>query len=341
MRNNLMSMSMIALITFLPYVGLMNVGATPIPTLDVPALTREANLIAIGRISSIEEQGHTNIEMVGGQSISARQMIATLRVNRMIKGRSDKPTLFFRFFIPDSSLAYASIIPTQIGMFFLRETQQQEYVILNPYYPFIVAAPEALTARGSDLDQVVAELAHVITSSRVSQNERSAAIAALDTVKTVAATVALRDAAMNNDATLRILAAGALLRRNDISVMSMVENMLLRPAESEKPMLGSVAFNLEGVKDPKAIPSLSRLLDAGDIQTRRAAAAALRNTGSPSAIEPLSKGLEDNDIEVRYSAVIGLAEITKQYGHGPAVDLYMQDEQRYLTYWQGWAKNRR
>jgi HEAT repeat protein len=133
----------------------------------------------------------------------------------------------------------------------------------------------------------------------VSQNERSAAIAALDTVKIVAATAALRDAAKNNDATLRIHAAGALLRRNDISVMSTVENMLLRPAESEKPMLGSVAFNLEGVKDPKAIPSLSRLLDAGDIQTRRGAVAALRNTGTPSAIEPLSKGLEDNDIEVR------------------------------------------
>jgi hypothetical protein len=317
----------------------MNVGATPTPGLDVPALTREASLIAIGRISSIKVQGHTNIE-IEGHSISALQKIATLSVDRIIKGRSDKPTLLFRFFIPDS-LPYTGIVPTQFGMFFLRETQQQGYVVLNPYYPFIVAAPEALTARGSDLDQVVAELAHVITSSRVSQNERSASIAALDTVKTVAATAAIRDAARNKDATLRMLAAGALLRRNDISVMSMVENMLLRPAESEKPMLGSVAFNLEGVKDPKAIPSLSRLLDAGDIQTRRAAAAALRNTGSPSAIEPLSKGLEDNDIEVRYSAVIGLAEITKQYGHGPAVDLYMQDEQRYLTYWQGWAKNRR
>jgi hypothetical protein len=122
MRNNLMSMSMIALITFLLYIGLMNIGATPIPGLDVPALTREANLIAIGRISSIKEQGHTNIGLVGGQSISARQMIATLRVDRMIKGRSDKPTLFFRFFIPDSSLPYASIVPTQFGMFFLRET---------------------------------------------------------------------------------------------------------------------------------------------------------------------------------------------------------------------------
>jgi hypothetical protein len=341
MRNNLVSMSLITLITFPLYVGLINVGASPVPTLDVPALTREASLIAIGRISSIKEQARTSIEIAGGRSITALQMIATLRVDRMIKGRSDKPTLLFRFFIPDSSLAYASIVPTQFGMFFLRETQQQEYVVLNHYYPFIVAAPEALTARGSDLNQVVAELAHVITSSRVSQNERSAAIAALDTVKTMAATAALRDAARNNDATLRIQAAGALLRRNDISVMSMVEKILLRPAESEKPILGGLAFNLEGVKDQKAIPSLSRLLDAGDIQTRRGAAAALRNTGSPSAIEPLSKGLEDNDIEVRYSAVIGLAEITKQYGHGPAVDLYMQDEQRYLTYWQGWAKNRR
>jgi hypothetical protein len=80
------------------------------------------------------------------------------------------------------------------------------YVILNPYYPFIVAAPEALTARGSDLNQVVA-----------------------------------------------------------------------------------------------------------------------------ATIEPLSKGLEDNDIEVRYSAVIGLAEITKQYGHGPAVDLYMSGLRQYKS----------
>lgn len=341
MRNNLVSMFMISLITFLVYVGLMNVGASPRPSLDVPALTREASLIAIGRISSIKEQRRTNIEMVGGYSIPALQMIATLHVDRMIKGRSDKPTLLFRFFILDSDSPYASIDPTQFGMFFLRETQQREYVVLNPYYPFIVAAPEALTTRGSDLDRVVAELAHVITSSRVSQNERSAAIATLDTVKTVAATMALRDVARNNDATLRIQAAGALLGRNDISVMRMVEKILLRPAESEKPLLGGLAFNLEGVKDPKAIPSLSRLLDAGDIQTRRGAAAALRHTGSPYAIKSLSKGLEDNDMEVRYSAVIGLAEITKQYAHGPAFGLYMQDEQRYLTYWRNWAENRR
>ncbi|MGB9106461.1 MAG: HEAT repeat domain-containing protein, partial [Terriglobales bacterium] len=91
------------------------------------------------------------------------------------------------------------------------------------------------------------------------------------------------------------------------------------------------------VKDERAIPSLRVLLGAADVLTRRAAAFALRNTGSELAIPALAIALGDTDSEVRYYAVIGLGEIANQPDWRPLMDDYALGEQKYLQYWRAWA----
>jgi HEAT repeat protein len=132
---------------------------------------------------------------------------------------------------------------------------------------------------------------------------------------------ALQAAAFGNaTAGVKLTAAAALLAHGDISVLSIAEGTLMEPQAT---IDGEVRQNLlsaiyEGVNNKKAIPILTRLLDSSDVQVRRVAAMALRNTKSEEAIDDLTLALSDNDFEVRYYGVIGLAEITGQndWQHG-------------------------
>jgi len=139
---------------------------------------------------------------------------------------------------------------------------------------------------------------------------------------------------------LNLLASAALLRRNEISTLAGTTKILLyEPRSATESILWKLSLAIEnGVKDSRGIPALSRLADAKDLRLRRAAASALRHTGSPKAIHALARSLADSDRNVRYVAVIGLAEITGQYEWGPSIDLFQREEPRYLAHWTEWAK---
>jgi len=76
------------------------------------------------------------------------------------------------------------------------------------------------------------------------------------------------------------------------------------------------------------------------MEARRGAVGALGSMEVKDVIEPLSKTLEDSDREVRYTAVFALATITGQWEWAASLELYMQDEQRYLNYWRKWLGTR-
>ena len=126
----------------------------------------------------------------------------------------------------------------------------------------------------------------------------------------------------DRDQTLRLSAAAALLLLDDVSALPVAEKALLHPDTNLSPeLLHNLRAGIRlGVKDKAAVPTLTRLLSAGDVEARRAAVEALRNTNSPSAIAPLTKALEDADTDVQYVAVIGLAEITGQSEWRPGPD---------------------
>ena len=92
------------------------------------------------------------------------------------------------------------------------------------------------------------------------------------------------------------------------------------------------------MKDPKAVPTLAKLVEANNPDINRFAAAALRQTGSSSALEPLSHLLSDPDLKTRYYAVIGFGEITHQDDWAPAFDEFQRHEEHYLSYWRVWAQ---
>ena len=238
----------------------------PVPGINLPALTHGAHLIVVGQVTTVREEGRTRIDRQGRQSIPARRMLATLVVDRVLKGQAEGATISVGFLAPEIPLGYAEISETQFGMFFLRKAPQRGYVVLDPYYPFVVASHDVAVTEGTVLDRVVAEVAQVLFTPRASPNELKRAIKALDTANTEFSTAALQRAAGNRnlDMPFRLDAAAALLRRNDISMLEMVTDVLLNSSQYiVNGLLNKLAFALQdGVKDPQAVPALSRLLHA-------------------------------------------------------------------------------
>lgn len=307
--------------------------SSPISPLDLSALSDGADLIAIGRVTTVSEGGSTTIDLQN-RSLPARRMVALLTVNNILKGQANSSTLNFRFLVSEGPIGYKGIPTNQVRTFFLRETSPQEYEILNPYYPFIVASEEATPDGGSPLDKIVANLAHLVLTPTASLDDRMEAISALSSVKTEAATSALRQGAQDQNTSLGLAAAAALLRRNDITTLDMVVKSLLEPSQDiNDSVRADVIFSLDRIKDSRAIPALVRLVTAGDVETRRRAAAALRHTGSPDAKAALAKALDDSDQDVRYSAVTGLAEITGETQGMPSIEVFKQNESPYLAHW--------
>ena len=278
--------------------------ADPIPALNLTLLTQKSDQIVVGQVTSTWEIERTTADLQG-RPVPAIRMGAQLRAEGTLKGEPVQSFIMFEFLVGDSA-PYRGVSAKQYGMFFLRLTSQQRYVVTDPYYPFIIASSQHMVSEGSVIDRVLGEVVQVLKQSG-SPAERSQAVEILKTVQLESATIALRAAASDPDISLKLQATAALLWRNDTSTLPTAISMLLSPGTNAEPaLLRRLAAAVEGVKDPAAIPLLTRLMNSRDTFTRRAAASAIRHTAANSAIEPLVAALKDNDRDVRYQAVIAI-----------------------------------
>jgi len=311
----------------------------PGPLLDLASLTQQADLIVVGQIVSIRDEWR-KLANAEGRGFKGQRIAASLYVTRTLKGPRKIGLLEFETVAPAFNSGYAAVSPKQFGMFFLRN-ENGTYAVFNPYYPFVIAPRQAHISRGGDLDRVVGEIAYILANRASSDEERRKAVYVLGGARIESATHALRLATHDSDTVVRLQALAALLRRNDISQLNVVEDILLRqPPNVEQYLKGNLAAALEGIKDSRAIPALTNLLAASKPLVRQRAAATLRHMGVADVIAPLIIALNDSDRQVRYEAVVGLAEITEDYQWGPSIDLFQRDEQRYVTHWKQWAKAR-
>lgn len=314
----------------------------PVPALDLDRLTQDASFIAVGKITTVEELGKTTVPL-GNQTFAAREMVAELHVDRVLKGNAASPYALLRFHFSrtDDFLGFGSVTASSYRIFFLHESSG-ELRPASPYYPSLVAVPDAVPHEIGAIDQVIAELNAVVESTRAPVQERREAVYALDSTKNPAAVHALKRVTDVQDLGLRLSVAATLLHHNDISTLRLAEQTLLKPDPTiPRELLLSLSYAIrDGVKDERAVPTLGKLLQASDVDVRRAASSSLMHTGSSSSIDLLLGSLTDPDFEVRYYCAIALAEITGQTEWRPNMDDFKSDERKYVNHWHDWSKSR-
>lgn len=292
--------------------------------IDLERLTNNADLIIIGRVNSISNQG---------------RLIATLSLDKVVKGEADSRTVDVEFSASVPS-AYARIQPQLFGMFFLKQNADERYQLLDPVYPAVIAPANAVLTNEQGVDRTVNVVGQVLLTARAAEDRR-VAVGVLSSARADRATELLRHGAKDKDVVVRMQAISALLNRDDIETLEIAERTLLNPPAGTDPyLLDNISAALEGIKDPRAIPALQRLLQSSNSHTRQGAVSALRQMRVMEAVEGLVIALGDNDRDVRYEAVIGLAELTGQNQWAPSIGKFESDEQHYLDHWKEWARNR-
>jgi len=338
MRRVLLLLTLLLIIVFL---GAHRGWSYLAPTMDVSALIRDANLIAVGEVTDVWEDGQEEYQ-VNGISESGRLMRARFGIRRVLKGDAvdELSFTFFRSNLGDSG--FVGVDKGEFGLFFFRNSDDG-LIFASHYYPKIIAGQEECVTAGEPVDRVVGELACVIQSPTSAVFDRLSSLRALATVLAPSATEVLRRAVRELHPPFDLLAAIYLVQRNDISALPLVEEGARTSPTLEVSDKGHSIFEyhwggaLAGIKDPAAIPTLARLLTVADSEIRQGAVAGLRNTGSEVALEPLSQALYDSDIWVRWNAVMALAAITHQKEWYPFYDAFKDNEQLYLDYWKAWA----
>jgi hypothetical protein len=105
----------------------------------------------------------------------------------------------------------------------------------------------------------------------------------------------------------------AALRTGDISVLPKVKQ-ILSVGEGSSPA-GAIAFELQNVSDPKAVPDLIAILDSapGDLTRSRVLIALAEKIKDPRSVPSLAAHLSDPDEGSRYLALEGLKNITQEF----------------------------
>jgi hypothetical protein len=312
-------------------------GYIPIPSLNVPELAQQADLIVVGQITSVTPKEFHTAE-IAGQTVRVQTMHGEMHVDQTLKGSINSSRVEFIFELPDAPVGYKSISPSSYRIAFLNKTQSG-YSLTSAYYPTLCAVP-GVRANGTDiLANLSRQLDGVLERAGSNYQEKREALNALKTLKTPIANAALKRALEDKALDLRLLASAALLERNDISGLSIGESVLTTRSEAVPDyLLHNIAYAIsEGMRDPRAVPTLGKLLRLPNVETRRAAASALWHTASHAAAPFLATALEDGDFEVRYYAVIGLAEIADQPEWHPNMEVFRAEEGKYLQHWREWS----
>ena len=253
-------------------------NAIPVPILDVPALAAESDLIVVGNVKSTRDGGATSVGMSDG-SVRARLVACEVEVDTVLKGMIDDRRIFFRFVLPGEPIGYASVV-VGYQMLFLKKVNL-EYALASPYHASLPAVPGTGAEGGDDLAKIAVHLGAVLQSPTASRGHKQMALYALSTIRTPVSTGLLREELEQRDAALHLDAAGFLLLRDDLSGMETAEYALTHPKGVPRKTLHNLDYAIgEGVKSKDAVPALSRLAQVQDLETRRAAASALRHTGT-------------------------------------------------------------
>jgi len=312
-------------------------SATVVHPINVPALVEASDLVVVGRVTSVQEQGSLTIDTPAGPAL-ARGFLAGLQTDQVLKGNIESQNVYFEFLIPDVPSGYGTATQGQYGIFLLQKASNSRFKPSDPLYPLLPAVPGGLLSSGSPIDQVARKLGEVLAYNGSREFDISSALNALVSIPADSATQALRSALKTSSGDLQLDIASKLVARNDISGLDVVAKALLHQANSHGYLHMKLAGSLAGLKDPRSIPTLKRLLQTNDPEITRSVAIALRQTRSQEALGPLSELLGNGEQQVRYYAVVGMGEITQQDEWSPAFDEFQSHESKYLTYWRDWAQ---
>lgn len=326
---------------------------------DLPKLINSSDVVALARVTAVNQTGSGTVEVPGGQSIPADFRVAVLHLEDVLKGEPASTDLTVGYTILYSSGGWAggvpqgyttrdTLIPNSTRLVFLR-SNGDHYEFTNGSYLSIVCAPDASSSGQSPdaLSRVLSRLTDAIFSTKVSEQDKAEAIRQLGAVDTDTVMLTLRNFIASDvgrqSEFLRTEALVALLNRKDESVVGLAESELL--SGSALYWKSNLLFALTRAVPPsRSIPILAEALALPGADMRTSAAVAIYQTDSLEGIPPLLQAIDDPDPQVAFAVMQGLGNLTKHYGWRPKSTEPDADWLRCRNHWrdfrQRWKRAR-
>ena len=120
-------------------------SAAPVPPFDLVALTKGADIVAIGLVGTVTERGYTSAETPTGP-VPAKLMSAEFNADQLLKGSLDASTISFEFLVPDSQIGYRRIQPATYCIVFLKRSRDT-FQVLSSVLPTPYGRSHTIRAR--------------------------------------------------------------------------------------------------------------------------------------------------------------------------------------------------
>ena len=145
--------------------------------IDVIKLVEVSDVVLVGRVISITDQGPSTIDTPSGP-MPGKQLLAVLKTDEALKGSAETPSVALEFRLSEAPSGIRGIPVGQYGILFLTK-QSSSYRVSDPYYPFLPVVPSTKVSSGTPLDQVIARLGETLTYEGSTEFEVASALDAL------------------------------------------------------------------------------------------------------------------------------------------------------------------
>ncbi len=314
----------------------LTLGAAPIPRFDLRIAFDRAEIVVIGRVSSVTVVG-PNLVAIGQQQVQGRDKKAVVTVEEQLKGPVVPQEVTVTYGLPDAPSGVADIVPGT-RLLFLNVAGAQ-YGVADRYYPSLPARRTTEGHAATALDRAAIAIASVVRDPDAAPAEKVVALSALEGAPYPSALNIIRTATSDANIVVQIGALVDLVEAGDASALQQT-SLVLRRSHQNVPnyLLHNVTYAISvGRFDSASVDTLALLLTSQETETRRAAAQALWHMVDPAAKKSLASALADSDREVRYYAVRGLAALANQPEWEPSIPEFDGNEQRYLQHWKEWV----
>ena len=316
-----------------------SVSSTPIPVIDLATSVRNSEIVAIGRLTSIQSAP------AAGEISDPNNnpgWTAHFVPQNFLKGvAASLPS--------DIVIHYGSVYATpnplitgSTRIVFLIRTGNE----LTPTTPYSPMLPASDNLTGSDglglLDEVSASIASTLNSAAVSDVAKAEALSCCwnDHAKPLPTEVRaqfLRFIQGGSAEPERIAQAIMIcLQHGDLDPLPQAV-AALAPGTHRSDM--TTTFLLQGlsvVKDPNATESLETVAKSPELSVKIAAVTALSGLPTTKVIPLLANWLDDPQQKVRMLAAAGLGRLTNQRQWGPVGPSFQEQESTIISYWKQW-----
>jgi hypothetical protein len=324
--------------------------ADVVPTLSTKSLVDRADLIVVGKIERVQENGTGNITF-SGVNYASQDYAADISVDETVKGDPVPRRFVFTFSVPSAdewgNVARGSLLPSTYRVIFLNKTAAG-YRFTSPYSPSIPASPKPCgpdwqVQLGEDAyHKVLQRLLNLLCTDSSSESKQSALFVLNWNEDSSAAPflkAALNLTGVRSNPILRMSIVSDLLHWKDSSVLALAEADLFdQSVQSPFFPKSNLVLAMSSLDPQISIPMLARVLKLPQPEERVAAARFLEYTNSQAALDVLLFALDDPDRQVQFAVMQSLGNLTNQHQWRPnSIDSDSLWE-AYIKHWREFEK---